>query len=124
MASHSHPRIVKHNKLNGRYLRHADELFKKKDYSQASEKYWGAAAEATKAYAESTGRHLKAHADLWDFVIRLNKKEPELNLIHLFADANHLHSDFYEDDLRPEVVEELAKSVKKYIQTIRGLSAA
>jgi len=115
-------RIVKYNKLNGKYLKDADELLKQKDYSQASEKYWGAAAEITKAYAESIGKHLKTHADLWDFVIGLNKKEPELNLIHLFADANHLHSNFYEDELRPEVVEELAKSVKKYIQTIKHLS--
>jgi hypothetical protein len=121
MATHDQPRIVRYNRLNGKYLKDADELFKKKDYSQASEKYWGAAAESTKAYAESIGKHLKTHADLWDFVIGLNKKEPELNLVHLFADANHLHSNFYEDDLRPEVVEELAKSVKKYVQTIKGL---
>ncbi len=121
MASHAHPRVVKYNKLNGKYLKDADELLKKKDYSQASEKYWGAAAEATKAHAESAGKHLKTHADLWDFVIGLNKKGPELNLLHLFADANHLHSNSYEDDLRPEVVEELAKSVKKYIHTIKHM---
>lgn len=115
-------RIIRYNKLNGKYLKDANELFKKKDYFQASEKYWGAASEATKAYAESIGRHLKTHSDLWDFVIGLNKKEPELNLIHLFADANHLQSNFYEDELRPEVVGELAKSAKKYIKTIKGLS--
>ncbi len=122
MTATHNERIVKYNKLNGKYLKDADDLFKKKDYSQASEKYWGAAAEVTKAYAESLGRHLKTHADLWDFVIELNKKTPGLNLIHLFADANHLHSNFYEDDLRQEVIQELAKSVRKYIQTIKELS--
>lgn len=121
MATHNE-RIVKYNKLNGKYLKDADDLLKQKDYSQASEKYWGAAAEATKAYAESVGKHLKTHADLWDFVIGLNKKEPELKLLHLFADANHLHSNFYEDELRPEVVEELAKSVKKYIHTMKRIA--
>jgi hypothetical protein len=93
-----------------------------KDYSQASEKYWGAAAEATKAHAKSVCKHLRTHADLWDFVIGLNKKEPGLNILHLFANANHLQSNFYEDELRPEVVEELAKSVKKYIQAIKRLA--
>lgn len=122
MASHDQTRVVKCNKLNGRYLKNADELMRKKAYSQASEKYWGAAAEATKAYAESTGKHLKTHSDLWDFVIALDKKEGELNLIHLFADANHLHSNFYEDDLRPEVAAELANSVKKYISALKRLA--
>lgn len=113
--------ISKYSRLNGKYLKDADERFKKKDYSQASEKYWGAAAEITKAYALSTGKQLKTHADLWDFVIELHGKSPKLNLLHYFADANHLHSNFYEDDLRPEVVEELARSVKRYVRVINNL---
>ena len=120
MATRSE-RISKYHRLNGRYLKDADELFKKKDYSQASEKYWGAATEITKAYALSTGKQLKTPADSWDFVIELHSKSPRLNLLHFFADANHLHSNFYEDELRPEVVEELARSVKKYIMAIKNL---
>lgn len=38
MASRSE-RISKYYRLDGRYLKDAEELFKKKDYSQASEKY-------------------------------------------------------------------------------------
>ena len=68
MATHNE-RVVKSNRLNGKYLKDANELLKQKGYSQASEKYWGAAAEATKAYVEWMGKHLKTHADLWDFVI-------------------------------------------------------
>jgi hypothetical protein len=48
--------------VNGKYLRDAEERLKQKDYSQASVKYWKAAAEATKAHAESVGRHLRTHA--------------------------------------------------------------
>ena len=76
--------------LNGKNLKDADESLRKKDYSQASEKYCGAAAETTKVYAEPSGKHRKTHAGLWDFVIGLSKTEQELNIIHLFADVNHL----------------------------------
>ncbi len=114
-------RVTRYQKLNGKYLKDADRLFKKGDCSQASEKYWGAAAEITKAYGLKAGRNLRTHNDLWDFVINLHKKFPELGLLHDFADANHLHSNFYEDDLRPEVIEELSKSVKAYVRKIRGL---
>lgn len=114
-------RVSRYQKLNGKYLKDADRLFKKRDYSQASEKYWGAAAEITKAYGLALGKELKTHSDLWDLVIELHKKFPELGLLHDFADANHLHSNFYEDDLRPEVIAELSKSVKGYVKKIKGL---
>lgn len=107
--------------LNKKYLKDAEELFKSGDYSQASEKYWGAAAEITKAYAEKLGRHLRTHNDLWDFVIDLNKKSPNSEILRYFADASHLHSNFYEDDLRQEVIENRAESVKRYINSIKIL---
>ncbi len=117
-------RISRYQKLNGKYLKDADRFFKKGDYSQASEKYWGAAAEITKAYALRSGRNVKTHSDLWDLVIELDKKFPELGLHHDFADANHLHSNFYEDELRPETIELLSKSVKAYVKKIKGLIQA
>ncbi len=114
-------RVTRYQRLNGKYLNDADRLLKKGDYSQASEKLWGAAAEITKAYAEKMGRHLKRHADLFEFVEELEERRPKLGLYHLFLDANHLHSNFYEDDLRPKAVEELSKSVKAYVKKIKGL---
>jgi hypothetical protein len=117
-------RVSRYQRLNGKYLNDAEALLKKGDYSQASEKYWGAAAEMTKAYAEKKGRHLKGHADLFEFVEELEEKHPKLGLYHLFLDANHLHSNFYEDDLPPKAVNELAKSVKAYIKKLKDLMQA
>jgi uncharacterized protein (UPF0332 family) len=114
-------RISRYRKLNGKYLKDADRLLKKGDYSRACEKYWGAVAEITKAYALRRGRNLKTHSDLWDFVIELHKKFPALGLHHDFADANHLHSNFYEDELRPETIELLSRSAKTFIKKIGDL---
>jgi len=50
--------ISRYRRLNGKYLKDADRLFKKRDYSQDSED-WGAVAEITKAYALRRGRNLK-----------------------------------------------------------------
>jgi hypothetical protein len=45
--------------LNVKYLADADQLLEVGDYSQASERYWGAVAEVLKAIADDRGwRHL------------------------------------------------------------------
>ena len=97
----------------------AEALLKKADYSQASEKFWGAAAEIVKAVAEKMTRKTKTHGDLWDFVIELDKDHPELGLMHDFYDASHLHSNFYEDDLRPEAVQVGAQSVRSLVRKMQ-----
>ena len=48
-------RLAEYERLNGKYLREAEELLEKKDYPQASEKLWGAAAEIVKAVAAGRG---------------------------------------------------------------------
>jgi len=113
---------VKHyRRLNGKYLKDAEALLKKGDYSQASEKFRGVAAEITKAVAAKRGVKAKTHGDLWDFIISMDKEHPKLGLIHDFYDANHLYSNFYEDDLKPEAVLVGAESVRAFIRKMEQL---
>jgi len=91
-------------KLLDGYLREADEALTKENFSQASEKLWGAAAEAVKAVAAVKGIELRGHRDLWEFVTELDKGRPEWDLLNLFQAANSLHMNFYENWLTPEAV--------------------
>ena len=117
----SKARIQRYRRLNGKYLRDAELLLQKGDYSQASEKFWSAAAGIAKAVAGTKGIKARTHGDLWEFVIKLDKEHPDLGLAHDFYDANHLHSNFYEDELRPEAVLMGAQAVRAFVKKMERL---
>jgi len=48
--------------LNSKYLKDAEKLLKEGGYLQASEKFWGAAAEITKALASKMKKPILTHA--------------------------------------------------------------
>lgn len=107
--------------LNGKYLREGQELLKKGDYVQASEKLWGAAAEIVKAVAASRGVALGTHRSLWGFVHNLSRERPEMNLLEGFRAAESLHTNFYEDHLPVEIVKISSDEVRKFIDNLRSL---
>jgi len=113
--------MEKYLELNGKYLREADQLLRKKDYAQASEKLWEAAAEMMKAVAAKRGFTLGTHRSLSDFLTKLHKEHPEWKLPDKYAHANSLHTNFYEDWLSPELVEQSAVSVKEFVLLLRKL---
>jgi hypothetical protein len=104
-----------YRRLNGKYLKDADELLQKGDYVQASEKLWGAAAEIVKAVAAKRGIKLGAHRSLTKFVVELDEEQPKLNLATEFSVANNLHINFYEDWLHPSMVLKNAETVKSFV---------
>ena len=67
------------------------------DVRQASEKGWGAAAQAVKAVAESRGWDHKTHAALFNVVNRLGEQTENEELDALFVTASGLHVNFYEN---------------------------
>ena len=113
MASKS--KEAHYRQLNGKYLKDAEELLRKGDYAQASEKLWGAAAEIVKAVAAKRGIRLGAHKSLTKFVVELDEEHPKLNLVTEFSVANNLHVNFYEDWLHPKMVIKNAETVKNFI---------
>jgi hypothetical protein len=48
-------RQSEYERLNGKYLKEGQQLMGKGDYAQASEKFWGAAAEIIKAVGAKRG---------------------------------------------------------------------
>lgn len=114
-------KLSKYRRLNGKYLKDAEKLLKEQDYLQASEKFWGATAEITKALASKMNKDIRTHAQMWEFVEQLDRKHPELNLYNDFVFASYLHANFYEDDLPASVVERGAKTVRSYVRKIEKL---
>ena len=67
------------------------------DTRQASEKGWGAAAQIVKAVADQRGWEHRNHAALFAVVSRLVDETGDEDIRRLFAVANSLHVNFYEN---------------------------
>jgi len=106
-------------KLNNKYLDEAEELIKRKDYVQASEKLWGAAAEMVKVVAAKRGIEIKSHGELYKFVAKLKTEPGDPELLRLFSLAGALHQNFYENWLPPEVVVDYAEAVKELVAKLK-----
>ena len=74
------------------------------DTRQASEKGWGAAAQAVKALAESRGWEHRNHAALFRVVSRLAKETDDDDIHRRFHIASSLHVNFYENWLDTDAV--------------------
>ncbi|TLX98606.1 MAG: hypothetical protein E6K96_00120 [Thaumarchaeota archaeon] len=109
-----------YERLNGKYLKEAQRLISKRDYTQASEKLWGTAAEMVKAVAARKGIELGTHPSLWDFVSQLDKEHPELMLKKDFSYAGNLHQNFYEDWLGRDYIEEGLAIMKSFVEKLRS----
>jgi len=107
--------------LNDKYLREAEALLEKGDYVQASEKFWGAAAEMVKAVAAERDVEIRSHGELHGFVTKLRKELDAPELTRLFAAAATLHQNFYEGWLTPEMVEDYGGAVKELVERLKGL---
>jgi len=94
---------------------------KKRDYVQASEKFWGAAAEIIKAVAAKRGENIGTHKGVGRFVLNLHNERPEWQLLDSYAAAETLHVNFYEDNVPEELVKIRAEKVKDLIDKLRGL---
>ena len=78
------------------FIVQAQEEFDRGDMLQASEKAWGAAAQAVKATAEQRGWEHNTHARLFDNLKRVSRETGDPELHDLFHVANSLHQNFYE----------------------------
>ena len=78
------------------FIVQAQEEFDRGDMLQASEKAWGAAAQAVKATAEQRGWEHNTHARLFDNLKRVSRETGDPELHDLFHVANSLHQNFNE----------------------------
>jgi hypothetical protein len=112
----------KDRQFNDKYLKNAEKLFKDKDYSQASEKLWGAAAEMVKTVAAKRGVELGTHGSLWEYVSKLDKEHPELMLKKDFSYAGNLHQNFYEDWLGKDYIKEGIEVVRAFVEKLSSIA--
>jgi uncharacterized protein (UPF0332 family) len=103
------------------FLSKAREELRAGDLEQASEKGWGAAALMVKAVADERGKEHKQHRHLFSVVGDLVKETNDRELGLLFHVANDLHSNFYENWLSPEQVEQVVEEVERFVDKVERL---
>jgi len=117
MSTHSESQ--RYLALNSKYLAEGEGLLKKGDYVEASEKFWGAAAEIVKAAAARRGVVVRAHRSISEFVSKLDEERPDLELALLFHVANSLHTNFYEDWFDAKMVVKGAEAVRTFVERMK-----
>jgi len=108
-------------KLGKKYLSEGLELLSKGDLAQASEKLWGAAAEAVKAVADSRGWEHFTHRSLAEAVSRLYEETGDPEIPRLYASAESLHANFYEGFASPGLVKLYAEDAEALIEKLRQM---
>ena len=114
-------RVETHLKLSEKYMRVAENFLSRKDYVQASEKAWGAAAQVVKALAAKRGVELRSHGELHREVMRVAKEAGDDEIRLLWQSAISLNQNFYENWLPPEMVEKNIEDMKKFLDKSRRL---
>ena len=94
----------------------------KGDYVQASEKFWGAAAEVIKAIAAKRGIDIRSHGEMHHFITTLSKETQDSELLRHFSLAGALHQNFYENWLTPEMVVDHSRAVKLLVEKLKRLA--
>ena len=108
--------------LSQKTLQDAEVLLARGDYHQASEKFWGAMAEAIQAVAAAQGRRLGQHKELARFVQDLHQEHPQWKLNLLFAAGEALHTNFREDHYPKELVASCGEATKEFVEIIKRLA--
>ena len=108
--------------LSRQYIRRADEYLLAGDRVQASEKGWGAVAEAMKSIAEQRGWNHKGHRLLNDVAFQLSEEWRRPDVRILFNSMEKLHINYYEDNMGLDAVAAGvgdAKTLLRELETLR-----
>ncbi len=114
---------TKYAELSAWCISDADNHLRLRNNIQASEKGWGAAAQALKAIAEERGWNHGGHGLIVDVAKQVADEQNRPDLVSLFGTAQALHVNFYEDWLETDIIEIYLDDVKKLLpelERIRG----
>ena len=115
----------KHAELSLWRLAQAEDYLRAGNNIQASEKGWGAAAQAIKAIAEERGWNHNSHTLIVDVAQQVAFEERQPELIEMFGLAQALHTNFYDDWLSSETISIYLDNVKRLLpelERIRGVA--
>ena len=116
----------KYAELSRWYIDQADDYLRAGNNIQASEKGWGAVAQALKAIAEERGWNHGGHGRIVDVVKQLADELDRQDWIILFGVAQALHTNFYEDWLDSDIVTiylDGARELRLQLEHIRSAPA-
>ena len=115
-------RIELYINLYEKYLKEAEDFYKKGDLVQAGEKFWGALTALLNAIAEKRGLPHYSHRDYAVIIDELYRETKDRDLVVGFSLAERLHANFYHNfiskdqfDLHREEVLKLIKKLKDLI---------
>lgn len=117
----SNPESDRYAELSRQYIERADGYLLAGDRVQASEKGWGAVAEAIKSIAEQRGWNHQGHRLLDDIVLQLSEEWERPDVRLLFDTAERLHINFYEDALATDAIEARLGNVKTLLAELAAL---
>lgn len=103
------------------YLDNAARSLRAGEAAKAGEFLWGSLAEAFKAVAASKGMQLRSHRDIGDYARRLARDLGDDSIPSLYGAASHLHSNFYEAELRMEDVVPLVERIRGLVRMLLSL---
>ena len=113
----------KYASMSRDYLARAENYLRQGDLAQASEKSWGAAACGLKSIAEQRGWHHRSHSLLYDLSGQVADELDRQDLRDLFAVANTMHHNFYENWFQEDEVEYGIGRVKAYLAELEAVSS-
>jgi hypothetical protein len=99
----------------------AREALRENDLVQASEKLWGAAAQMVKSVAERRGWQHSSHRELFRVVSRLAEEAGDIEVRNLFRLADSLHTNFYENWMTQEYIEDGVGQVEEFIGKLEDI---
>ena len=111
----------RYNELSLQYIRRADEYVRAGDRVQASEKGWGAVAEAIKSIAEQRGWNHQGHRQLNDVAFQLSEEWNRPDVRILFDAMEKLHINFYEDNMGLDAVAASVGDAKTLLEELEAL---
>ena len=92
------------------------------DLIQASEKFWGAAAQALKAIAQQRGWEHDSHAHFYRIVRDIVDETGDKEIATLFNAANALHVNFYEHWMKKDEIMPLADQVSQLVERLDAVN--
>ena len=106
----------------GRHLlERAQQSLADGDLIQASEKGWGAAAQAMKAAADRRSWQHNSHGALFQIASRLAAETGDRRIRELFSLASALHTNFYEHWMPQDMVADNLESVAELVEKLEAL---
>ena len=110
--------LERYQSLSAQLLEQAHLELEDGDLIQASEKFWGATAQALKAIAQERGWEHNSHAHFYRIVQAIIEETGDEDLFDLFGSANLLHINFYEHWMNAAQIRKLADQVEQLINRL------